>query len=141
MHKNWVKRLGDRGDTMVEVAIAIVIVSFVLMSAYSLSHRSSQSIVDAKEHAQAVKYVESQIEYLRSNNGTSIANACFYSGIQYPSSNPNCTINPNGAGTAPAYNLNITNSGSSSPYSITATWDNIYGTGKASVQIFYRIVQ
>lgn len=140
MPKNRIKRFNSRGDTIVEVFIAIVIVSFVLMSAYSLSQRSSKSIIDAQEHGQAAKFVESQIEYLRSNNGTHRLSACFDNGTEVTSTVTACTIRPNGPGSSPAYSMTITKS-STHVYSITATWDNVYGTGKAAVNIFYRLVE
>jgi type II secretory pathway pseudopilin PulG len=58
--------LQQGGDTIVEVLIAISIVSLVLVGAFVTSNRSLQSTRDTQEHAEATKLAEAQIEMARS---------------------------------------------------------------------------
>ncbi len=57
----------QRGDTIVEVLICVLIVSMVLAGAYVTTQRSSSGIRNSQEHAEALKLIQSQIEQLRSN--------------------------------------------------------------------------
>ncbi len=55
----------QRGDTIVEVLIAIAVVSLVLAGAFGVSQKSSIATRDSQEHSEAQKLVESQLESLR----------------------------------------------------------------------------
>jgi len=59
-------KLNQRGDTLIEVAIAIVIVGTILFSAYVLSSKAFQLGQSAKERSQAVQLAQQQAEGLRS---------------------------------------------------------------------------
>jgi Tfp pilus assembly protein PilV len=59
-HKN------QTGDTIVEVMIAILVVSAVLGGAYVTSNHSLKNTRQAQEHAVALKYAESQLEQIKS---------------------------------------------------------------------------
>ncbi|MBI5906755.1 type II secretion system protein [Candidatus Saccharibacteria bacterium] len=63
---NQAKRTGARGDTIVEVLLSITIIGFVLGAAYLLTNRSLQAGIAAREHTEAVNYVQGQIERLKS---------------------------------------------------------------------------
>ncbi|HEV2402735.1 MAG TPA: hypothetical protein VGS08_00900 [Candidatus Saccharimonadales bacterium] len=54
------------GDTIVEVLIAVSIVSLILGGAYVISNNSLHATRDAQEHAQAVQLLQGQIEGLKS---------------------------------------------------------------------------
>jgi type II secretory pathway pseudopilin PulG len=54
------------GDTIVEVLIAIAVVSAVLGSAYAITNRNVQNSRQTQEHGQALKAAESQLELLKS---------------------------------------------------------------------------
>src|ERR1700733_10377249 len=56
----------QRGDTLVEVLAAIVIVATVIGGAYTGSNKSLQSTRSAQERQNALKLSESQIEQLKS---------------------------------------------------------------------------
>jgi len=60
------KRLGQVGDTIVEVLLAITIVSAILGGAYVSSNRSLSNSRQAEERGEALKYAEGQIERLKS---------------------------------------------------------------------------
>lgn len=150
------KRLGQRGDTIVEVLICIAVVSLILAGAYVTTQRSSVGVRDSQEHAEALKLVESQLEQVRSNATST--------GDVFSSTTPFCMVNvapvsatqqPNAAkciedsaGNAttgePAYHLSITRSSSinsSSLFTITASWDSVTGSGQAKESMVYRLYQ
>lgn len=54
-----------RGDTIVEVLIAIVVVSFVLSQAYNTANRSLRSSQGNQERSESLKFAEQQTEKLR----------------------------------------------------------------------------
>jgi len=56
----------DRGDTIVEVLIAIIIVSAVLGGAYVSASRSLSVTRQSQERGEALKYAEEQVERLKS---------------------------------------------------------------------------
>jgi type II secretory pathway pseudopilin PulG len=61
-----------RGDTIVEVLIAVAIVSLVLVSAYAISSRSTRTVQDTQEHQQALSIADSQVEFLRRHAGLDV---------------------------------------------------------------------
>ncbi len=58
--------LDHGGDTIIEVIIAMVVISFVLAAAFTTTNRSLKEMQQAQEHTKALKVAESQAEYLRS---------------------------------------------------------------------------
>jgi prepilin-type N-terminal cleavage/methylation domain-containing protein len=61
---NFHKKL-QRGDTIVEVLIAMAVLGLVLASAFAISNRSYATGLNAQERNEALKVAESQIELLR----------------------------------------------------------------------------
>lgn len=55
----------QRGDTIVEVLIALAIISSVLAGAFFVTNRSAQNVRDSEEHAQALQLLQGQIEQIR----------------------------------------------------------------------------
>jgi type II secretory pathway pseudopilin PulG len=55
----------QRGDTILEVLIAVAVLSLVLSISFSLSNRSTQGNRQAQERSEAAKITESQIELLK----------------------------------------------------------------------------
>ena len=99
----------SRGDTIVEVLIAMTIIAFVLGTAYSLASRSTKNTTEARERVEALKLVEGQIEILKSKRPdltsyhSTPPSFCFTpsDGKQYSSTDTNCTVS------GPSYNLTI----------------------------------
>jgi type II secretory pathway pseudopilin PulG len=63
----------ERGDTIVEVLISLLVISAILVGAFVLSHNSSRNVRDAQEHAEALELLQGQVELLRtaaSSGGT-----------------------------------------------------------------------
>lgn len=86
------------GDTIVEVLICIAVISAILTGAFVVSNHSSQSVRDSEEHAQALQYLQGQIEQLRADvatkNYSSLQSAFCYqaSGVYtIPITDPGCT--------------------------------------------------
>ena len=94
------KRLSQRGDTIVEVLLAMTVLAVVIASAYAISNRAMTTTRKNNERAQATRYAETQLEYVKdssindSNFDTSIKN-------QLSSGADKC-FKPNGSG---GYNL------------------------------------
>ena len=76
--------LGQKGDTIVEVLIAIAIMTAVLSTAYGITNNSVKSNQESQEHGVALRLAESQIEQLKSHleAGKTVpgspANFCMY---------------------------------------------------------------
>lgn len=148
------RRLGQRGDTIVEVLICIAIVSLILTGAYVTTQRSSVGVRNSQEHAEALKLVQSQLEQVRANVASGAGDVfssptpfCMIdTGPISATAMPNaakCVQNSGGAPTTgqPAYRLSIarTVSGSGSLFTITAKWDSITGHGQAQESMVYRL--
>jgi type II secretory pathway pseudopilin PulG len=59
------KVFSQKGDTIIEVMMSIVIVSAVITGAYGLASNSLQTGIAATENTEATKIIESQIEALK----------------------------------------------------------------------------
>jgi Tfp pilus assembly protein PilV len=132
------------GDTIIEVMISIAVLSTVFISCYSIINKSVQNIQKAKNHAQAIQIVQSQVEDFRAYVATnSVPNplACFYiSGGALTYKAASCYLNSSGAvvtaSQTPNFLVNITNTHApgSFPktYIFTATWQQGLTTASAS---------
>lgn len=67
----------QEGDTIVEVLISIAIVSAILGSAYAVVSRTSKNSQQAREHSQALKIAEGQLETLKVANTISLPSEQF----------------------------------------------------------------
>lgn len=156
------RRLDSRGDTIVEVLIAISIVSMVLGGAYGTTRRSLVDTHDAQERSTGVKLIESQIEQLRTLAQTN-AGAIFGASVPasfcttstsgtlsvVTSSNSACAVGASGTPTSiePIYHLSITQSSSTSgglqytTFSLRAWWYSATGSGKDNLLMSYRLSQ
>lgn len=147
------RRKNQRGDTIVEVLIAIGIVSLVLTTAYNMSNRNRQTMQNTREQTQAQKLVEGQIELLREQeNPSNMSNKCFVriageggdtEDLEPRSTSDNqCLVDANGYQAASdysgaKYSLSI-NYSSSNVYTIKATWDKL-GGGTGNVTMYYSL--
>lgn len=126
--------LGQRGDTIVEVLIAVAIVSLVLTAAYALTNRNLQRIQAVQEQSYAQRLVEQQVEYLRASdsaNRPSSSGQC-YTDAHNLGSGAGCTVTSGGA----SYIRSI--STADGTYTITVTWQTL-GGGNATVTAYYRV--
>lgn len=139
------RQRNQKGDTIVEVLIAIAIVSLVLTSAYMLTRRSTTAMQNAQEQTQAQKLVERQIELLRAASASTVsaAGASFCFTGSDPSSTAlsstlQCSFNSSGegggSGGGAQYKIAITKTGNE--YGVTARWDKL-GNGIGSITMYY----
>lgn len=160
-------RLADSGDTIVEVLIALAILTLVLGGAYYTASQSYRNDLSAQEHTEALTVAQTQIENLRTygdtfNNSTSCLKVaggslsavgspsttnCWMSGgstnVYYGNSGQsNCLAGDN---TSYCYNVQISNLGPVSisttivyTYRVSVNWHAL-GGGKDYVTLFYRV--
>lgn len=129
------KRLNVRGDTIVEVLIAIAVVSVVLAGAFAATRRSVNATRTAQEQGEALKLAESQVELIKGAVSSGAPNIL--------DSNNNCI---NGAGgLSPScvttngidYTTTVEHIGGSKDFVTKVTWDGLSG-GTNSVELDYR---
>jgi prepilin-type N-terminal cleavage/methylation domain-containing protein len=152
-------KLHQRGDTIVEVLIAITIVSLILGGAYVTSHNSLDATLDAQEHDNALQLAQAQIELLRSDatTGNSIFSTpvgpsaffCIQSDGTLETTQSACTVN--GIGTTSGSNNGpviyfvrfIERTGSApGPYTFTiqTSWPGLENKTD-DVQLIYRVYE
>jgi type II secretory pathway pseudopilin PulG len=134
------------GDTIVEVIIAVAVISTVLAGAFLVTTNSSRGIRDSEEHAQALQYLQGQVELLRSAASDSgglpttltspfcLDTANYY---QPATTNSHCILGAR-------YKVSIT-SPTSSPttnatttFNLVATWPSVSG-GMGTVYLAYKV--
>lgn len=142
------KKLKQAGDTIVEVIIAIAVLSLVIGIAYSLAIRSASTVQSAQQRNEAVQLAQSQVEFLRSypiQHATteptfdSTHNVCFDTGGNpTPSS---CNF-PESSG---SYGVTIVQASAGSDgwvlYTISVTWTHLLVGGQNNVTMYYEVTQ
>ena len=70
-------RLGQRGDTLIEIIMATAILTFVLISSYAVASRATRLGQEARERSVAANVAQEQIEALRNyrDNSTDWGNS------------------------------------------------------------------
>lgn len=71
-----IKHSSERGDTIVEVLICILVISTMLAGAFVTTNNSLQAVRMSQERSQAVKIAESQIESVRALGDNSMTDFC-----------------------------------------------------------------
>jgi len=141
------------GDTIVEVLIAIAVLSLILTAAFITANNSMKATRDAEEHGQAQALVTGQLEkvkQLATANPTGVFVSfpfCIDStlaviDLSNPANAAKCTLETDGItqapnGFEPAYHLSV--SQNANIFIATATWDSATGHGKANVSMAYRV--
>lgn len=147
------KRLGrECGDTMVEVLIAIAVVSLILGGAYVTTNRSLLATRAAQERSIALKLAEGQLEQLKGIAsdpartklifGTTAPDPFCISPTGDPvSTTPitNCQFGPGGgpAMAEPIFSISIDRTGSS--FVLDETWSDVTGQVTDRLQLRYRV--
>lgn len=150
------------GDTIVEVLIAVAIVSTVIVSAFTIANKSSLQIRAAQERSEAIKLGSSAIETIKAQ--PTLANALDSSD---PSSAPYCvdlqTKAIIGGGPLPApltndkgsdyntsascslvssdvtYNVSVTRVNQEGSFVIHVRWDRVGGGQRQDITFNYRL--
>lgn len=144
------------GDTIVEVLIAVAIVSMVLAGAFTVVGRSSQNARQTEEHNEVLKSLEGQLEQVKSlSKNPATSNAVFTAASAFcVSGNALVPLAP-AAGTLPApyasypaackftsadggysYYVGIVRNGNT--FTANAVWDGARGT-KDNVNLIYKL--
>jgi Tfp pilus assembly protein PilV len=155
------------GDTIVEVLIALTLITFVLVGAYYTANQSYRNNIDAQEHTQAYGVAQNQIEYLKIfgsgissgncllDNGSSViqasntpsTNGCNVesnnlssSGYKYscPTSSPFCYAVSINKIAASSYSLPLTGANLNT-YQISVSWKALGGGSSDDVSLYYRL--
>ena len=148
-----IKKLNQRGDTIVEVLLAVGIVGLIIAGAYVTANRSTNAERDAQEHSQALTLAQTQIESLHAQSSSNLPslNGC-YDNLNFI--NQPCYVSPSGQvytsqpATSYYYTVTLNIVGSASigsgytattvnTYEAVVTWPSLTG-GTASVQLYYR---
>lgn len=146
MNRPKVRR--QAGDTIVEVLIAIAIVSLVLVGAFYVANTSTKTVQDNQEHTEAQQQLQTQVEALRSylsgiapagadGNGNNVipegAKYCMGNDfLPHAESDPLCVARAVGGTTAKP---TFTRAGNI--YTFTIRWDSIKG-GTGNEEFIYR---
>lgn len=144
----------ERGDTIVEVLIAISVVSLILGGAYVTTNRSLIATRAAEERGNALKLAESQLEQLKGlakSDPNSIFGAatpmpfCVSSvtGAPISSSNAACKVNAGGSPTTtqPVYSMSIARASDGNTFTVTNQWTDASGRITDSLRLIYRVYE
>jgi prepilin-type N-terminal cleavage/methylation domain-containing protein len=131
--------LNQAGDTIVEVLIAIAIVSLVLVGAYASTNHNVAISQDTQEHGQALQLVQGQVEFLRADDKASSVPACYKSaGTAATTPATDCKVSSAGASSCsaePCFTLSITPT-SGTIYKVSASWSGLTGSSN-NVAVYY----
>lgn len=160
------KKLSNKGDTIIEVLIALAILGFTLSITYSIASRAQQTVRAAQERVEALKLAEGQLEQLKNIATTNpstfatIANYgrpfCINSGgaTQFSAANSlppdfnadsfNYPSQCTNLGSGGLYNVSIVAPGSpvnnpGGPFVVRVRWNRIGGNGNDEVKLEYRL--
>lgn len=113
--------INKKGDTIVEVLIALTILSLAMSISYATANSSIQGLLVARTTAKATSLLQQQVEYTRiasdlGTMGSSTVNTGFcFNGTLLDAGTPQCTIDN--------YKIVIKESSAGSgKYTATATW-------------------
>jgi type II secretory pathway pseudopilin PulG len=142
-------RTQQAGDTIVEVMVAIAVVSMVLVAAFVTTNHNVLTTQDTQEHSQALQLAQGQVELLRGSPFNSGDNCFTSSGVSAssagkPAGSDPCVITgggaPAGVGVEPAYQVRITHPPLATPgtYQVTVSWSSLLGATNSNVTLFYQ---
>lgn len=145
------RRLKDRGDTIVEVMLVLSILGFALSISYATANQSLLNTRQAQENTEATQLAQSQIEALRtmkSADGILVNNQpyCIYNAATagppdykvalYSGTTPASQCSP--ASNSNLYTISIVYKNSSNNFTVTITWGDVSGQGIDTVTQEYR---
>jgi Tfp pilus assembly protein PilV len=137
---NITKTLNQIGDTIIEVMIAILVLSLTIGGAYGIANRSLKSARQAQEHGEALKLAESQLENVKAQAikpGTTIFstnNFCFDAAGNPTTSS--CQFNNR-------YNVSISQTSQANnvyQFTIRVQWESVGLSGTDQITMYYRVI-
>lgn len=149
LHRWYVR--SQAGDTIVEVLISAAVISLVLAGAYAVTNRSTMTITDSREHAQALGIAQGQVEYLRSRSVLHTSGDCFDSDGNEASGTAPCSFATDGSSNCPpssawCYRATITPVDGApvgayyATYKVAVTWPSSLNNN-GEVDLLYRVYQ
>jgi type II secretory pathway pseudopilin PulG len=146
------RKINQQGDTIVEVLIAIMVVSLVLVTAYAATTRNVSIMQDTEEHSEALQLAQTQLEFLR-NSGLPAGDSCFSSTGSPESSqggvlgNDPCFVNSDGDTLATdaqtPFQLTVTKLTTPAPdglatYNVRVIWYSLTHSSENNVTLYYQ---
>ncbi len=153
MSVKHLKRLKNRGDTIVEVMIVLTILGLAIGIAYATANSSLLDIRQAEEHAQANELAQSQIEALRTLLAPGSPNIFIAGPFCLTPSGSTFAITPNPvsgwptgctSGAAP-YTIRVSDLSAITPslppdvFNIIIQWPDVHGQGNDTVTLNYQL--
>jgi type II secretory pathway pseudopilin PulG len=149
--------LSNTGDTIVEVLIAIAIVSSVLAGAFTVTQKSSQAVRSSQERAEMLQILQGQVELVRAIAVGDVGNTAdvfggsgafcidavaktrlpYTGGSTLPASDMS-TVHAKCKNIASLYNIGITYDGLSHTFTFVGWWDKL-GGGMNTMRLTYKI--
>ena len=136
----------EKGDTIIEVLIAIAVISLIIVGAYIVTNNSLQSVFDAQYRIDATKLATSQVEQL-DNYATTVStwsglpsSFCVMNGGITGIPNPQSTVCTVAAtGTEPSFSESIVAGQSANTFVVTVSWVGTSINPNNNVQLIYRV--
>lgn len=133
------RRLDCTGDTIVEVLIAITVVSSVLGGAFVSANRSLNTSRQSQERGEALKLVEGQLERLKSL-GVSVTSPVYTGPDQFCIDDSNAIQSTcSGPAGGVDYTLSIERDPGDRLFTVSAEWDQAGGGNKDQLKIVYKM--
>lgn len=136
----------QRGDTIVEVSLALTVLALVLGTSSVLASRNTKTLQTSQENTYALRVAQGQLEYVKSYIATHSAAMPTATNAQFCMANAttkvtdlesnSCKKQNGGAD----YKIKIESSPSDDGYSVKAivTWDTLTGT-PGNIELMYRV--
>lgn len=113
-----ISRVDQRGETIVEVLIAIAVIGAVIGTSYAIVNRNSKSYQQASERTTALKLAENQLEIIRGYDQSALVGTfCFMGGV-LKTSTADCKEG--------IFQVAVTKSGNA--YDVLVSWPGINGS-------------
>lgn len=134
----------EQGDTLVEVLVAIAVISLVLVTAYVTTTHNLGVVQDTEEHSQALQLAQAQLEFVHTTPPTKGTTMCYAADGTQVTNLSNCVFDSSGKPTTsqPAYTVHVSsNNPTSGPvtYTVAVTWDSLTQNSIANnVSLYYQ---
>lgn len=135
-----------RGDTIVEVLIAVAVLGLIIAAGFAIANRSLRGVRRAQERSEALKIAERQIERIK-HFSKSAPSSFFRNGARYcvlssgataPENDAACKEGPDGR-YATVTEVNATGEASGQYiFTITVTWTRLGGDGQDILELYYK---
>jgi len=140
----------QRGDTIIEVLLAMAVVGMVLGASFGTANRSLNIGRSAQERTVALKIAESQLELMKALNKNGISpptsDFCVVASVFQPitdtSTGVPCSDLDSSAGGSGLYTIVISPPLAGGSYQINVSWDRLGGSAfspRDEVNLYYRL--